>query len=121
LGNWRLCWICRWIFSLQFVLCRYVWLEALDDRNLRLSIVLQIASNMHPRDLLYLSRATKHFRNMFMTKESRLVWRAAFENVDVPEHPDALSEPLYAALLYDNHCMVRTLPVVTSVCRTLMG
>jgi hypothetical protein len=76
----------------------------------------QIAFHLHPRDLLYLSRATKRLREMFMSKESRLVWRAAFENADVPEQPDCLSEPLYAALLFDYHCMVRLLTAVMFLC-----
>lgn len=71
------------------------------------SLPFQVASHLHPRDVMHLSRATKHFNGMLMSRNSRPVWRAAFENVDVPECPDDLSDPLYAALLYDHFCMVR--------------
>jgi hypothetical protein len=50
---------------------------------------------------------------MFMSKDARLVWRAAFANVDAPKHPDVLDEKLYAALLYDHYCMVWPHAVVT--------
>ena len=44
-----------------------------------------------------------------MSKQSRHVWRVAIKNARYPPCPDNMSEPRYAALLFDNgYCTVRT-------------
>lgn len=73
-----------------------------------LTICAQIVMKMHPLDLLRLSRASKHFRSILMTKNSRHLWVSAFANVPgVPPCSPYISEPRYAAVLFDQYCFVR--------------
>lgn len=69
----------------------------------------QVFSHLHPMDLLNLARACKEFRQFFMNKrKSQTLWRAARGNVEgLPECPERLSEPAYAALVFDPYCHVR--------------
>ena len=42
-----------------------------------------------------------------MSKESRRIWMTALGRaVDLPPCPSDMSEPLYAALVFDHHCFV---------------
>ncbi|KAF8067025.1 hypothetical protein FPV67DRAFT_1225260 [Lyophyllum atratum] len=60
-----------------------------------------------PRDLLSLSRVTKEFRALFMSRTSRVVWREALESVrGLPPCPPDLTEPQYASLLFEQYCFV---------------
>ena len=111
--SWLLYCKCRWMCSLRSVLPQSLQWSA-DLNHAYCFFLLQVASHLHPRDILHLARATKHFNGMLMSKDSRPVWRAAFQNVDAPECPNDLSEPLYAALLYDRTCMVRKSYAVVS-------
>ncbi|GBE87275.1 hypothetical protein SCP_1005220 [Sparassis crispa] len=79
-------------------------LAQLKDKPL--DIFLQIASYLELRDILQLSRTSKEFRGMFLTRRSRVVWVEALRNVPgLPECPPAISELAYAAILYDRTCM----------------
>ena len=42
-----------------------------------------------------------------MSRDSRAIWRAALGRAeDLPPCPNDMSEPLYAALVFDQHCFV---------------
>ena len=67
----------------------------------------KIASHLHPRDLLRLSRTSKRIRATLYSKASRSVWQGALASVDgLPRCPDDMDEPAYAALLYGDSCFV---------------
>ncbi|KAL5490579.1 hypothetical protein ACEPAI_5412 [Sanghuangporus weigelae] len=74
----------------------------------RLSLLLQmpadvfheIARNLSPEDILNLARSTKSWPKLLMSRDSKPVWRAARENVGLPECPEDLSEPQYADLVF---------------------
>jgi hypothetical protein len=66
----------------------------------------QIASHLLPLDILQLARISKTLNDLLMSKNSKHIWRAARSNTDLPECPDNLSEPMYAALVYENICQV---------------
>ncbi|KAI0338143.1 hypothetical protein BDW22DRAFT_1363265 [Trametopsis cervina] len=68
-------------------------------------IFLMIMTHLHPSDLLHLSRVSKAFRAILMSRSSKRMWAAARANVDgLPEPPNIVSEPKYAALLFDRTC-----------------
>lgn len=76
----------------------------------------KIFSRLLPQDLLSLSRTSKQLREILMSKAYQQIWKAARLNVrndprfkagiDFPPLPIDLSEPVYASLIFDNHCMV---------------
>ena len=67
----------------------------------------QIASHLHPLDMLNLSRTSKSLRSLVLAKSSRSAWIASLATVDaLPACPTNMSEPSYAALLFDRHCSV---------------
>ena len=69
---------------------------------------MQIFSNLHPKDLLNLSRTCKKFRSFFLHRSNEGLWKTARERVeDVPERPPFLSEPAFANILFGNACQVR--------------
>lgn len=56
----------------------------------------QITSKLKPVDILQLSRVSKDFRSMFMSRGSRHVWVAARRNIpSLPKCPDDLSMTAY--------------------------
>ncbi|KAI0786969.1 hypothetical protein C8Q75DRAFT_892816 [Abortiporus biennis] len=70
-----------------------------------LDILFEIFGELRPQDLLALSRTTKDFRNLLISKSSIHFWKAAFENA--PELPAAfpgMNELAFANLLFSNHC-----------------
>ena len=73
---------------------------------------LQIFSHMHPRDLLNLARTTKAFRTFLMSRSSAPFWKAARQQLELPECPPHLSEPAYANLVFFFHCHVS--PILNS-------
>ena len=67
----------------------------------------QIAPHLYPLDVIHLSRTSKPLRSLLMSKNSRPIWTTALSNVvDLPPCPTDMSEPLYAALVFDHHCFV---------------
>jgi len=66
----------------------------------------QIVSYMHPSDLLRISRVSKHFRSMLMTKHAVSFWRAARKNIGMPNPPPDLNDAQYVALIFENVCNV---------------
>ncbi|KAJ8454411.1 hypothetical protein ONZ51_g13036 [Trametes cubensis] len=77
-----------------------------DLMDMPMDIFLEIIVHLQPLDLLHLARASKHFRAMLMTSRSRYLWVAAFQNVapGLPPCPPYISEPRYAAALFDQYC-----------------
>ncbi|KAL4252491.1 hypothetical protein ABKN59_002772 [Abortiporus biennis] len=70
-----------------------------------LDILYEIFSCMHPMDLLNLTRTSKDFRALLMSKTSANLWKAARGTVeDFPDCPSFLSEPAYANLAFDGRC-----------------
>ena len=69
-------------------------------------ICAQIVSYMHPSDLLRISRVSKHFRSMLMTKNAVSFWRVARKNIGMPDPPPDLNDVQYIALIYENICNV---------------
>ncbi|KIY64948.1 hypothetical protein CYLTODRAFT_445663 [Cylindrobasidium torrendii FP15055 ss-10] len=66
--------------------------SALQD--LPLDLILEIALNCHPLDLLHLARVSKDLRAVFMTKTTKYVWTAARQKVvDMPAPWGKTSEP----------------------------
>lgn len=69
----------------------------------------QILFYLEPLNLLQLARASKIFRSILFSRSSKHLWVVARRNVlylSPPECPSDLSEPAYASLLFDTHCMV---------------
>ncbi|KAI0355494.1 hypothetical protein OH77DRAFT_1521046 [Trametes cingulata] len=76
-----------------------------DLMDMPMDIFLEIVTKLHPLDLLRFARVSKYFRSLLMGKKSRHLWVAAFENVPgVPPCPPYISEPRYAAALFDQYC-----------------
>ncbi|KAM5540082.1 hypothetical protein V8D89_006222, partial [Ganoderma adspersum] len=74
--------------------------------NLPLDALLEIASHLHPLDLLNFSRTSKVFRFALLSKGSRSVWMNALRSLpDFPPCPVDMSEPAYIALVFDDHCL----------------
>ncbi|OBZ71726.1 hypothetical protein A0H81_08960 [Grifola frondosa] len=72
-----------------------------------LDILFEIFVHLHPRDLLHLSRTSKDFRAILMSRTSAHFWKAARQHVEgLPDCPPFLSEPAYANLLFSPHCHI---------------
>ncbi|KAF9534656.1 hypothetical protein CPB83DRAFT_842691 [Crepidotus variabilis] len=77
-----------------------------DLVEMPMDILFEIFNQLEPVDLLHLSRTTKAFRNILMSKASASVWKSSFENLDppLPDCPSDLSEPAYADLAVGKNC-----------------
>ncbi|RPD59164.1 hypothetical protein L226DRAFT_510293 [Lentinus tigrinus ALCF2SS1-7] len=75
--------------------------------NVPVDVFLEIASHLHPLDVLHLSRTSIELREMLMSRNMRSIWIAARKKIDppMPDCPDGLSEPQYASLVFETHCM----------------
>lgn len=68
---------------------------------------IKIFKHLHPLDLLTLARTTKLLRNILMRHSSAIIWKTARSLIkDLPECPNELSEPSYAAFMFDTSCYV---------------
>ncbi|RDX47722.1 hypothetical protein OH76DRAFT_709802 [Lentinus brumalis] len=68
-------------------------------------IFYMIIGWLHPLDVIHLSRSSRFFRTMLMSKNNALLWKAARQNVPgLPDCPQVLAEPRYAAFLFDQYC-----------------
>ena len=57
--------------------------------------------------MLNLARASKSLRSVVLAKSTRSAWIASLATVDrLPSCPADISEPLHAALLFDQYCFV---------------
>src|SRR5882762_4357344 len=87
---------------------RHVFSDSLFFHILSMPIASpQITAQLEPLDILHLSRVSKHFRLTFASKHSRHIWVAARQNISMPECPSDLTEPQYAALIFEPTCQVR--------------
>ncbi|KAM5540119.1 hypothetical protein V8D89_006259 [Ganoderma adspersum] len=75
--------------------------------NMPLDVFFEVAAHLHPLDMLNLARTSKSFRSILLARSNRPAWIASLSTVDaLPSCPENLSEPLYAALLFDKYCFL---------------
>ncbi|KAI0250347.1 hypothetical protein BJV78DRAFT_591563 [Lactifluus subvellereus] len=66
-----------------------------------LDILYEILGHLPPSDLLSLSRVTKAFRQLLMSRRSLFLWKTSYSLVpEVPTCPEDMSEPAWAHLLF---------------------
>ncbi|KAG8961923.1 hypothetical protein FRC03_004838 [Tulasnella sp. 419] len=85
--------------------------------NMPIDIFEEICSLLHPLDLLHLAWTTKTLRCVVMSKTSKAAWRIARQSQepDMPDCPEFLTEPQYAALVFTTICQVCGNPKATRV------
>ncbi|THH04390.1 hypothetical protein EW145_g5553 [Phellinidium pouzarii] len=88
-------------------------LEALMD--IPVDVFLEISANMSSHDLLNMARSSKSLRDLLMSKDSKPIWRAARENVGLPDCPSDLSEPQFADLIFCKGCYFCNAPRAQTV------
>ncbi|KAH9895856.1 hypothetical protein C8Q73DRAFT_689792 [Cubamyces lactineus] len=72
-----------------------------------MDVFFEIASHLRPIDLLQLARTSKTLRSVFLSRTSRSVWLASLNRITgLPPCPTDMTEPAYAALLFDRICML---------------
>ncbi|KAH7889560.1 hypothetical protein F5I97DRAFT_1801888 [Phlebopus sp. FC_14] len=70
-----------------------------------LDIVHEILCFLWPGDLLALSRTSKAFRSLLMSRSAAFLWTAARQNAGgLPEPPSDVNEIQYAALAFGTEC-----------------
>ncbi|OBZ75173.1 hypothetical protein A0H81_04815 [Grifola frondosa] len=70
-----------------------------------MDIFFEVMSKLKPLDILHLSRVSKDFRSMLMSKTAKHIWKAARLNIpDFPDCPPDLPEPRYATLVFERYC-----------------
>ncbi|KAF9065159.1 hypothetical protein BDP27DRAFT_1425096 [Rhodocollybia butyracea] len=70
-------------------------------------MVLEVFCSAEPGDLLCLSRTSKQFRAILMSKRFEYIWRAARQNIGLPPPPHDLNEPQFAHLVFDDvYCYI---------------
>ncbi|KAM5540097.1 hypothetical protein V8D89_006237 [Ganoderma adspersum] len=75
--------------------------------NMPLDVFFEVAAHLHPLDMLNLARTSKSLRSLMLAKSCRSAWMASFATVHgLPLCPANMSEPSYAALLFDRHCFL---------------
>ncbi|RPD67471.1 hypothetical protein L226DRAFT_136938 [Lentinus tigrinus ALCF2SS1-7] len=68
-------------------------------------IFYMIIGWLRPLDLIHLSRTSKFFRSILLSRKNECLWKEARMNVPgLPDCPPTLSEPRYAAFLFDQYC-----------------
>ncbi|KAF7303133.1 F-box domain-containing protein [Mycena kentingensis (nom. inval.)] len=72
--------------------------------SISIDVVFEILGHLDPLDLLRLSRLSKDFRSMLMSKSSITVWRAALENAGLPMPPPTMNEIQWTRLAVENAC-----------------
>ncbi|TRM56569.1 hypothetical protein BD626DRAFT_466220 [Schizophyllum amplum] len=80
-----------------------------------LDILYEILQNMHPRDLLQVSRTTKTLRSVLMSKSSIWIWNASHAASDLPPVPQGMTVPQFVSLAYDRFCHFCSAPSVNSI------
>ncbi|KIM37065.1 hypothetical protein M413DRAFT_448779 [Hebeloma cylindrosporum] len=69
-----------------------------------LDVLFEVFSLLSPKDIINLSRTSRIFRDILMTRNATSVWKAARERLGAPECPSVMSEPQWAVLLFGNLC-----------------
>ncbi|RPD58225.1 hypothetical protein L227DRAFT_191411 [Lentinus tigrinus ALCF2SS1-6] len=73
--------------------------------SIPLDVFFEIASNLHPLELLRCSRTSKTLRSMLLSLRSRSLWQRALEAIpQLPPCPVDMSEVFFTALLFDDYC-----------------
>ncbi|KAL0575690.1 hypothetical protein V5O48_006278 [Marasmius crinis-equi] len=72
--------------------------------DMPLDVILEIFKFLELQDILHLSRTSRDLRRIIMARSSRSVWRAACVNSGCPTPSEHMSEPEFAALLFDPVC-----------------
>ena len=62
---------------------------------------------MHPKDLLELSRSSRHLHSLLMTIGASPYWRVARRSIELPDAPPTINEAQYASLMFEQKCTVR--------------
>ncbi|KAL4243333.1 hypothetical protein ABKN59_011367 [Abortiporus biennis] len=76
-----------------------------DMLEMPLDILYEIFVELSPQDLLSLSRTTKAFRNLLISKSVIRFWKTAFQNSpDLPPRFPGMNELQFANLLFSSHC-----------------
>ncbi|TRM67677.1 hypothetical protein BD626DRAFT_104585 [Schizophyllum amplum] len=73
-----------------------------------LDILYEVFKNMHPLDLLQVSRTNKAFRGVLMSRSSAWIWKGSFaaaQDLLPPLHED-LTIPQFISLIFDRTCSV---------------
>ena len=73
-------------------------------------IVVQVVSHLHPKDLLELSRSSRHLHSLLMTSGASPYWRVARRSIELPDAPLMINEAQYASLMFEQKCTVSTRP-----------
>ncbi|CAA7263589.1 unnamed protein product [Cyclocybe aegerita] len=75
--------------------------------DLPLDVIFEAISYLSPADVLTLTRVSREFRSLFLSRSSSLaIWRRVVVQVPgLPPCPEDLDEPQYASLVYDKFCM----------------
>ncbi|KAJ6520163.1 hypothetical protein C8R45DRAFT_51161 [Mycena sanguinolenta] len=75
--------------------------------SISLDVVFEILGNLHPLDVLRLSRTSKEFRELLMHKSARPIWRSSLNNVeDMPPCPPHMNEVQWTSLAFDATCQI---------------
>jgi hypothetical protein len=72
------------------------------------TLVRQVVSHLHPKDLLQLSRSSRQLHSLLMTSYATPYWRAARRGIKLPDGPPAINEAQYASLMFEHRCTVST-------------
>ncbi|KAI0660265.1 hypothetical protein C8Q70DRAFT_913822, partial [Cubamyces menziesii] len=75
--------------------------------HLPMDIFYEVASRLHPLDLLHVSRTSKHLRSIVMSRKCKFLWSESLSRIDgLPPCPMGMSEPAYVALIFGRLCML---------------
>ncbi|KAF9474662.1 hypothetical protein BDN70DRAFT_815289 [Pholiota conissans] len=81
--------------------------------NMPEDVIFEIFGWLDPLDLLHVARTTKTLRDVLMSRSSITIWKTARSKFDgLPDCPDDLSEPQYAALIFVERCSVSMLQLL---------
>ncbi|KAF8986837.1 hypothetical protein BDQ17DRAFT_1491391 [Cyathus striatus] len=73
---------------------------------MQLDILYEILGYLEPIDLVQLTRTSKAFKKFLLANSALFTWKIARSNLDgTPECPEDMSEPAYASLIFENHCL----------------
>ncbi|QRV72002.1 hypothetical protein RhiJN_00016 [Ceratobasidium sp. AG-Ba] len=70
-----------------------------------IDIFTEIAAYLMPKDIITLSRSSRFFRKLLLSKSAIHIWHGSMRNVPgLPPCPPDMSEPHYLALIYAHNC-----------------
>ncbi|KAH9895869.1 hypothetical protein C8Q73DRAFT_689832 [Cubamyces lactineus] len=75
--------------------------------HLPMDIFYEVASNLHPLDLLHMARTSKYLRSIVLSRKCKFLWTASLSEIDgLPSCPTGMSEPAYVALVFGRLCLL---------------